>query len=70
MPCGVRACEVLTYKVFAGSVFWSVGVKNRHFLRKWCSGMTVGDAVRTKIGDSEGQWDLIRLNKSVKKMKI
>lgn len=27
--------------------------------------MTVGDMERRKIGDSEGQWDLIRLNKSV-----
>ena len=70
MYCGVRARKALFYKASAGSNFLSGSVKWCVFLRKWCSEMTVGDAEKTKIGDSEEQWDLIRLNKSVKKMKI
>ena len=35
--CGVRARKALFYKAFAGSYFLSGSVKNRHFLRKWCS---------------------------------
>ena len=37
LSCGVRARKALFYKAFAGSYFLSGSVKNRHFLRKWCS---------------------------------
>ena len=37
LSCGVRARKALFYKVFAGSYFLSGSVKNRHFLKKWCS---------------------------------
>lgn len=37
LSCGVRARGALFYKVSAGSVFLSGNVKNRHFLKKWCS---------------------------------
>lgn len=37
LSCGVRACGALFYRVFAGSDFLAGSVKNRQFLRKWCS---------------------------------
>lgn len=37
LSCGVRARKALFYKDFAGSYFLSGSVKNRHFLKKWCS---------------------------------
>ena len=37
LACSVGARGALFYKVFAGFVFLSGSVKNRHFLRKWCS---------------------------------
>ena len=48
-PESVRARGALFYKVSAGSDFLPGGVKNRHFLRKWCS------------RDGEKQADLIKL---------
>ena len=64
VSCGVRARKALFYKAFAGSYFLSGSVKNRHFLRKWCSkwcskidrGMWNG----MEISDSEKQGDLIK----------
>ena len=48
--CGVRARGALFYKASAGSDFLFGSVKNRQFLRKWCSkwcsGMTSEDTER------------------------
>lgn len=46
LSCGVRARKALFYKAFAGSYFLSGSVKNRHFLRKWCSKWCSKIAVR------------------------
>uniref|UniRef100_UPI0032089DC6 hypothetical protein n=1 Tax=Thomasclavelia spiroformis TaxID=29348 RepID=UPI0032089DC6 len=56
LSCGVRARKALFYKDFAGSYFLSGSVKNRLFLRKWCSKwcskMVVGDMMR----DGKKEW--------------
>ena len=61
MSCGVRARKALFYKVFTGSYFLSGSVKNRHFERKWCSKIVVGDMKReeNKRWQKEEKFDKI-----------